>query len=206
MKTFSFSLIRSLIAITLGVLLIMWPELALTNLIKAVGILFLLPAIISLCSYAYGRYKGAIHKTSFPIEAIGGGAFGLWLICSPSFFINSIMYVLGLLLLIGSIYQLSILFLLKRLQAISAWLYLFPALILATGFFIFFNPGAVLANIASVFGVICLLYGFLELAYSFLVYRKYEKAIIIKSEIKSSSSEATDNTVVVEEVEAEEIK
>lgn len=213
MKTFHFSLIRCLIAVVLGLLLIMWPQLALINLIKAVGILFLLPGIISLSSYVYKRYKKTSAKVLFPFEALGGALLGVWLIASPTFFINSIMYVLGLLLLVGAIYQLFILFMLKRLQPVSAWLYLLPVLILAIGFVIFFNPDSVMANIVSVFGIICLLYGCLELVYSFLVYRKYEKAIVVESKIKTSTPDENESTAamieessIVEEVQAEEVK
>ena len=62
MKQINNTLLRSIFAILLGLMLILWTELAILYLVMTIGVLFIFPGIISLLSYftqrkQYSRLK-----------------------------------------------------------------------------------------------------------------------------------------------------
>mgnify|MGYP003554123840 CR=1 FL=1 len=90
MKTMNHSIVRCICAIIVGVLLVAWPEAAIVYLVIAIGALFFLPGIYAVLSYLL---KGKQLGMPFPLVSIGSGLFGLWLMISPAFFVNILMYV-----------------------------------------------------------------------------------------------------------------
>ena len=46
MKTINSGLLRSIFALALGIVLIIWPELTITYLVMTIGVLFIVPGII----------------------------------------------------------------------------------------------------------------------------------------------------------------
>ena len=59
MKQINNTLLRSIFAILLGLMLILWTELAILYLVMTIGVLFIFPGIISLLFYTK---KAAICK------------------------------------------------------------------------------------------------------------------------------------------------
>ena len=51
MKAINYSLVRILFALIVGLILIIWPGVAVNYLVITVGILFLIPGIIALIGY-----------------------------------------------------------------------------------------------------------------------------------------------------------
>ena len=199
MKTIHFSLLRSLFSILIGLLLVMWPELIIENLIMIVGMLFLFPSLYSLLSRLKAYRQKKALSLLFPFESVGAGLLGLWMMVCPSFFVNGIMYVLGFILLLGATFQLSMLCKAKKACAVSWWVFLTPSLVFLIGLYILLNPSDVLANIIIVFGAACLIYGCMELVYSFLVYSRIDKAEVVESTIQSAEPTTTEKPVIIEE-------
>lgn len=51
MKTMNYSLIRTVCALIIGLVLVLWPDAAVQYLVITLGVLFLIPGFISIISY-----------------------------------------------------------------------------------------------------------------------------------------------------------
>lgn len=142
MKSFNYAVISSLCALIIGVLLIVWPDVAVNYLVITVGVLFLLPGLLGLFSYfaSAGRRREAGIRQAFPVIALGSSLFGLWLMIMPEFFIGILMYVLGVLLVLGGISQLVNFASARAYIHVPAGVYVLPSAILVTGIVVLFNP------------------------------------------------------------------
>lgn len=156
-------MIRSILAIVLGLVLILWPANAINYLVIVIGVLFIVPGVVSLVGYFSAKSKNADLSPNFPLEAAGSVLFGLWLVSMPSFFVNILMYVLGVLLILAGIQQIVSLTSARKWATISALFYIFPALILICGVIILVKPFAVATSAFMFLGVVSLVYGAGEL-------------------------------------------
>jgi uncharacterized membrane protein HdeD (DUF308 family) len=162
------STVRSALAIILGLVLVLWPEVAIYYLVITIGILFILPGIFALLAY-FTRDKDVENPRTFPLEAAGSILFGALLVIIPNFFVNTLMYLLGILLLIGCIQQLVSLIRARKWAFVSWVFYIIPVLLILVGIIILSNPFTVVSSTFIVFGVACIVYGISELinAYRF---------------------------------------
>lgn len=103
MKSLNYALVSSLCALVIGILLVTWPDVAVSYLVITIGVLFLIPGLVGLFSYLalLNKSKADAPRPVFPIVALGSTLFGVWLIIMPSFFVGVLMYVLGILLVLG---------------------------------------------------------------------------------------------------------
>ena len=78
MRLFGYSVMCSLCALIMGVLLVMWPEAAMIYLVITVGVLFLLPGLYGIFAYfaSRSRAEDGIGR-AFPIVALGSALLGL---------------------------------------------------------------------------------------------------------------------------------
>ena len=51
MKTMNYSLIRTVCAFIIGLVLVLWPDAAVQYLVITIGVLFLIPGLITLIGY-----------------------------------------------------------------------------------------------------------------------------------------------------------
>lgn len=163
MKKIDNTVLRGAFAIILGLVLILWPEAAINYLVIVIGVLFIVPGVISLVGYFRARSKNAGLSPSFPIESAGSVIFGLWLVSMPTFFVNILMYVLGVLLILAGIQQMVSLTSARKQAAISPLFYIFPIAILICGVVILARPFAAAATAFIFLGVVSLVYGAGEL-------------------------------------------
>ena len=142
MNSLNYGIISSLCALVIGVLLVAWPDVAVTYLVITIGALFLIPGLFGIFSYFYVRRKMRQEnvRVIFPVVALGSAFLGLWLILTPAFFVTILMYVLGVLLLLGGLNQLSGLLVARRYFAVPLVMYFIPVLIVASGLGVLFNP------------------------------------------------------------------
>ena len=130
-------------------------------MIMTIGVLFLIPGLISVLGYFF-RNKQSSKKT-FPIDSIGGVLLGLALIVAPTFFVRILMYVLAGLLIFAGIMQLHSLFIVRKRIRIPVAFYLVSVLILLTGIVILFNPFDAPKIAFIILGIACVIYGVSEL-------------------------------------------
>lgn len=152
-------IIRCISVLLIGVLFLTLGDSALSLLITLVGVLFMVPGIVSLTTYFLHQNQQRI----FPFAGLGSMLLGLWLVISPNFFVSIFMYVLGGLLTAFGVYQLVMLIISSRLLPVSWPLYLFPTLVLLLGLFVIFNPFEAAALPFIVIGIGCIVSAFNEL-------------------------------------------
>ena len=168
MKSLNYALVSSLCALVIGILLVTWPDVAVSYLVITIGVLFLIPGLVGLFSYLalLNKSKADAPRPVFPIVALGSTLFGVWLIIMPSFFVGVLMYVLGILLVLGGISQLA-----NLIAARS-----FMPVILAAGITVLFNPFATAEIPFIVLGISSIVYALMDML-RLLRFRKKNKNI-----------------------------
>lgn len=165
MKSLNYALVGSLCALILGILLVAWPDVAVNYLVITIGVLFLLPGLIGLITYLaiLNRRKTEAPRPVFPVVALGSALFGIWLIIMPSFFVGVLMYVLGVLLVLGGISQLANLIAARSFMPVPFGVYVVPVLVLAAGITVLFNPFETAEVPFIVLGVSSIVYALMDL-------------------------------------------
>lgn len=163
MKKINNSILRSIFAVILGLVLVLWPEAAVTYLVITIGICFILPGVFTLLNYFTRQKIEGESSPMFPIEGAGSILFGAWLVIMPAFFVSILMYILGALLVIAGIQQIVMLASARKWSVVPAGFYVMPVLILLTGVMILAYPFSAATNTFVIFGIACILYGINEL-------------------------------------------
>lgn len=172
MKRLNGSFLRAAFALAVGLLLVLFPEQAGEYLVITVGILFMIPSVISLVGH---WARPAEARLRFPIEALGSLLFGLWLVIMPGFFANLLTFVLGFVLLMGGVQQIASLLVSRRLMPVPIGFFIVPVLILVAGLLALFNPLGVRSTAFIIIGVGCLVYAVEELLTWFQFTRRRAK-------------------------------
>ena len=154
-KTVDSLLLRAICALMLGTILILWSEDAIIYLVYVIGILFIIIGLIPAILYF-------IRNTPFPYFGLFLLIFGITLVTVPRFFVNILMYLFGIILIIGGIQQIFALMSVRKSVNVPVVLYLLPALIVTAGILILFNPFGAAVSIFILTGVTCLIYGVTE--------------------------------------------
>lgn len=169
MRTLSNSILRSVCSLVIGVLLVVWPETAMIYLVITIGVLFLIPGLISLLGY-FAHRTGEV-KQMFPIAALGSALFGLWLMIMPAFFVSILMYILGAILVLAGIQLISSLVSARRDSMVPAGFFVVPVLILLAGIIVLLNPFATASVPFIILGVSCIFYSLSDI----INYYKFRK-------------------------------
>lgn len=173
MNSLNSSVLRGLAAILFGVVLIVWPEQSSQYLVIVIGLFFIIPGLFSLLNYLMSK-KEVRAALSFPIEACGSVVLGILLLVFPVFFISILMYLLGILAIIGGVSLIIHLLVKRKRLPLSLWYYVLPVLIVAAGVMILTNPEKVVEKTFIIFGVVCILFG-LSLLINWMRFRKISR-------------------------------
>jgi Uncharacterized conserved protein len=161
MEVINNTILRIIFALILGVILIFWPSTAINYLVITIGILFLIPGLISIIGYL-SRSKQS-PETMLVIESIGSCFLGLVLIIAPAFFVGALMYIIAIVLILAGFFQLRGLFTYRRNIKIPTVFYIVPAIVLIIGLVIIFNPFRVIETTFMILGIACVVYSISEL-------------------------------------------
>lgn len=189
----NYAAMSSICALIIGILLVVWPDVAINYLVISIGVLFLLPGLFGLFSYmsvARKREEAGIHM-GFPVIALGSALFGFWLMITPSFFVSILMYVLGVLLVLGGLSQIMNFMSLRNYAHVPLGVFIIPVLILSAGILVLFNPFEAATIPFMILGIASIVYGATDLI-RLLEYRK---------RIKEQESNIVDVTPIEEETE-----
>ncbi len=158
MKGINYFLLRSVSALIIGLVLLVWPGNAIVYLVITIGVLFMVPGLISIITY-FVRNREKYPHSMFPLEGAGSFLFGLWLVIMPSFFVGILMYLLGFFLVLGGVQQLVTLSRARQWVNVPFAFYIVPCLILLLGVVVLFNPFTVAATTFMVLGITSIVYG-----------------------------------------------
>ncbi len=162
MKTLNYSFVRTVCALVIGLVLVLWPDAASDYIVITIGILFMIPGLIGLINYFAVKSRHTVVR-GFPIQSIGSLLFGLWLLIMPAFFADILMFVLGVLLMAGGIQQLVHLVVARRWIEVPGVFYILPVLIVIAGGVILFNPTAARHTTLIMIGIASMVYALGEL-------------------------------------------
>ncbi len=151
---------RTIAALIIGLVLVMFPNDAVKYMVITIGVVFLVPSLISLVGFFTRDLQ---VRGRFPIEGVGSLLFGLWLMVMPDFFANLLTLVLGFILTLGGVQQIASLMAARRWSKVPAGYYVVPVLILVTGLVAVFNPQELRATTFMLIGIGCLVYAASEL-------------------------------------------
>lgn len=172
MKGLSYSFLRVICALVIGLVLVMFPDQASDYFVITIGVIFLVPSLISIISYFA---QNAEMRRRFPIEGVGSLLFGLWLIIMPGFFADLLTFVLGFILVMAGVQQIASLTAARRWMAVPAGFYVVPALILVAGLIALFNPTGVRSTAFIIIGISSLVYAASDLLNYFKFTRRRPK-------------------------------
>ena len=187
MKLFQSSVFRAVCAIAIGVLLIMYPDNTVTGITVAIGVLFLVSGLVSCLTYLQARRYVGEYKVydaegrqiaglmpPFPLVGIGSVILGALLALTPTAFVSTLMYIIGILLILGALGLFWGLIGARRFGGAGFGYWILPTIIVFVGFYVIAKPMAPVNLAMKVLGWCTLLYGIAELlnAIRFYVGRK----------------------------------
>jgi uncharacterized membrane protein HdeD (DUF308 family) len=188
MKILQSSVFRALCAIIVGALLIMYPDNTVTGITIAIGVLFLVSGLISVLTYVHARRHVSDYKIydaegrlvagqqpTFPLGGVGSIILGLILAITPTTFVSALMYIIGIMLILGALNQFIALIAGRRYGHVSLWYWVMPTLILLSGLFVMVKPIAPLKMAMLILGWTMLVYGVAELVNALKFYNDKKK-------------------------------
>lgn len=195
MKILRSAVFRAACAIITGILLINNPDSTVHWITIAIGVMFLVSGVISCATYLNAR-KNAIGaelydaegrliaspRPPFPLVGIGSILLGLILAIIPGVFVKSLMYVLGVLIILGAVNQFIALAGARRMFHVPVWFWVCPSLILVTGVFVMVKPMETASLPLLIIGWCLLFYGVTECVNAVKIYRETKNELTIKSE------------------------
>ena len=191
MKGISNSFLRTICALIIGLVLVMFPNEAGDYFVITIGVVFLIPALLSIIGYFA---MSAEERRRLPIGSL---LFGLWLIIMPGFFADLLTFVLGFILVLGGVQQIASLSAARRWMPVRVGFYIIPVLILIAGLVALFNPTGVRSTAFIIIGISSIVYAVSELINWFTFTRKRPKA----PGTPGASSKAVDNSEDAEIIE-----
>lgn len=202
MKVFQSSLFRALCSIVIGALLIEYPDNTVTWLTVAIGVLFLISGAISCVAYFNARRNvsdvivtdadGRVLRGSRPMPPVvgmGSLIFGLLLTITPNVFVTGLMYILGIILVLGAINQYMALLGARRIGYVTYGLWICPSLILLTGLFVLLKPMESASLPLIILGWCSVLYGVTEIINTVKINAKHKE---LSHSIQQSDEEHTE--------------
>lgn len=172
MKGLSYSFLRAICALVIGLVLVMFPDQAGDYFVITIGVIFLVPLLVSIIGYFA---QSTEMRSRFPIEGVGSLLFGLWLIIMPGFFADLLTFVLGFILVMGGVQQIASLSAARRWMPVPGGFYVVPVLILLAGLVALFNPTGVRSTAFIIIGISSLVYAASELLNWFKFTRRRPK-------------------------------
>ena len=155
-------IVRNLVIILVGVLLVFMNESTMPLLIRVVGVLFFVPAFISLAGIMFVRQSGGMLSFSVVVN-IGSMALGLWLLFSPEVFEDIFFKLLAVVVLAASFYRLYFLYRRRKSSSVSWRMALSPLLMALASIVLFANPFATVSMLAFLLGLCLVFMGFSDI-------------------------------------------
>lgn len=188
MKFIGSYVFRSMCALLIGLLLVVKANEMPVVLVMLIGALFLLPGLISVCVYLYSFFRtDAVVKPSFPLMSIGSIFLGGYLIAYPESFVTYLVVLIGIILTLAGISQLSTMVANRRITPFSWLLMLMPLVLVGVGMYSIMYSRDAAALPFKIIGFTLLYYGISDL---FLALRtRHYSSIYARQQAKKEEEE-----------------
>ena len=171
-KIFVTSLVTSIIMALIGVLLLLKPDFFLTTLSTIVGIIILVPGIISLVDYFRTKYMPNL------VIGVIAGVLGLVFIFNPKVISSILPFVLGVYFIINGLSRLQYALEMRKNKVPDCTPSLISSLlILVCGVLLIINPFGGAMAITQVIGIFMIIYAGLDF-YNAITTKKKVKAFV----------------------------
>jgi uncharacterized membrane protein HdeD (DUF308 family) len=174
----------------IGLILVLFPNEAGDYFVITIGIVFLVPALISIITYYSQR---ADERIPFPLSGIGSLLFGLWLVIMPTFFADFLTFIFGFIIVIEGVQQIASLIAARHWMSVKKRYYVVPMLVAISGLITIINPMGVRSTAFIIIGITNLIYAISELIHWFVFIRCRPKNFI-----NSDEKEIFEDTKVID--------
>lgn len=216
MKYVQSIIFRALSALCVGGLLLAFPDETTRWLVIIIGILFLIPGLVSLAVNLRVGGSRDSARPLFSIVGIGSFFFGVVLILASSSLIPYMKYVLAIFSVLAGIGFLGGMLGMRKYTRVEAFFYVVPLLITLAGLFVLLkdtsvtNPDGSTSDPAAntIIGIACLVYGVLNLA-SAIRFRKIRRQLVLDAQKaepvdETSATDAAPDTATVQPTDCDE--
>ena len=190
---------RQPISILIGIVLIIWPHVALKTIVIVIGALFLLTGMMAfIMSY---RQQQAAQRSDglLSLNGIGSIILGILLVSIPLFFTTVLMIILGCILILAAIAQLATLAAARQFGPIAAIHYFYPIIILLAGLIVIFKPWGSAEYVVIILGATAIFYGLTDLISQYRINKLRKKAHATEQQNKMGGDS-------IEDTDYEEVK
>ncbi len=188
----TYGIIRSIIALLLGLSLVIWPGVAVDAFVRILGAVMILVGGVALGINFLGKERLGFLFASTGIIAV---VFGIVLLAFPDFFVNLLSYLFGILMLFFSIGEIATLLSAGKYTKVKFGFYIIPILIFLAGIFLIVRPMDAAKAVFIFFGISMIFYAVFEsvLADKFSnVFKMAEQ----EAAVEAAKAEATDVEVI----------
>ena len=194
-KILQSSFFRAVCALAVGGLLLFYPTSTLKGITIGIGVLFLIPGVLSCVTYWRAtqarREEGQAEERDYsmltlPIVAIGSILLGLFMTLTPSWFVGSLMYVLSAMVILGAINQMMALYQVRKYVVFGVGYWLTPIILMAVGIFMLFNPIKAASVPLIILGLCLIVYGISEMVNSMAIHRE-TKGMLVREKQRDRS-------------------
>lgn len=194
--------LRALVALAAGVMMVVNPDEALTVVVKVIAAFLLASGIVSLLVGLKDKKGGSLPLMSF--NAVVDVILGLVLFVFPGFIARFIIYLIGFLLLVFGLVQVTALFGVKRVMGLGLGAFVLPVIVTLVGGFILFNPFAesVMVLIA---GAALVVYGASELFSSWKMKKAIDEYEIHQAQASDGPAHTDASPADVKDVDYEKV-
>lgn len=190
----TYGIIRSIIALLLGLAIVIWPNVAVDAFVRVLGAVMILIGGVSLGINFLGKERlGFLFAFSGIISVV----FGIVLLVFPDFFVNLLSYLFGILMLFFSIGEIATLLSAGKYTKVKFAFYIIPILLFLCGIFMIVKPMEAVKTVFVIFGFAMILYAFIEFVMS-IKFRKVFKEAEEEVAVEAAKAEAEDAEIVEE--------
>lgn len=190
----TYGIIRSIIALLLGLAIVIWPNVAVDAFVRVLGAVMILIGGVSLGINFLGKERlGFLFAFSGIISVV----FGIVLLVFPDFFVNLLSYLFGILMLFFSIGEIATLLSAGKYTKVKFAFYIIPILLFLCGIFMIVNPMEAVKTVFIIFGLAMILYAFIEFVMS-IKFRKVFKEAEEEVAVEAAKADAEDAEIVEE--------
>ena len=188
----TYGIIRSIIALLLGLSLVIWPGVAVAAFVRILGAVMILVGGVALGINFLGKERLGFLFASTGIIAV---VFGIVLLAFPDFFVNLLSYLFGILMLFFSIGEIATLLSAGKYTKVKFGFYIIPILIFLAGIFLIVRPMDAAKAVFIFFGISMIFYAVFEFVLA-VKFSKVFKMAEQEAAVEAAKAEATDVEVI----------
>lgn len=188
----TYGIIRSIIALLLGLSLVIWPGVAVDAFVRILGAVMILVGGVALGINFLGKERLGFLFASTGIIAV---VFGIVLLAFPDFFVNLLSYLFGILMLFFSIGEIATLLSAGKYTKVKFGFYIIPILIFLAGIFLIVRPMDAAKAVFIFFGISMIFYAVFEFVLA-VKFSKVFKMAEKEAAVEAAKAEATDVEVI----------